>query len=85
MGNDLQSLRGEVEFRVALPSSITDMSMKKAPLPQNMRDVSIVIMTGMEHRKNTIAALAAVHLSHVPQPRTTRIIGLAGFDHLVKQ
>jgi len=84
-GNDLQSLRGKVEFQVALPSSITDMSMKKAPLPQNMRDGSIVIMTGMEHRKNTIAALAAVHLSHVPQPRTTRIIGLAGFDHLVKQ
>lgn len=84
-GKDLQSLRRKVEFRVALPSSITDMSMKKAPLPQNMRDGSIVIMTGMEHRKNTIAALGAVHLSHVPQPRTTRIIGLASFDNVVKQ
>jgi len=58
---------------------------EEGPLPQNMRDGSIVILTGLEHRKNTIAALAAVHLSHVPQPRTTRIIGLAGLDHLVKQ
>ena len=78
-----RTLRQSVRFQVALPSRITDIRMKKT-LPRDARDGSIVIMTGMDPRKNTIGALAAVHLSRAPQTATIRVIGMSAQDNLVK-
>ena len=78
-----RTLRQSVHFQVALPSRITGIRMEK-PLPRDARDESIVVMTGMDPRKNTIGALAAAHLSRAAQTATIRVIGMFAQENLVK-